>query len=536
MSGLPPVSPDPLMEIYGSTHRVYCSRWHMLAIFSFQSVVKYVSMHLIFFLVLANDCDVLHFVVLPFPNSATLWITFAPIAEPEATTYFGVRPMLINLLSIAFMVLYLPGSLFASYVSSKYGLRVVVVIAAIANLVSAAVRYLSCFLPVGSGAMKPRYAILMIGQCIGALAQPFLTNIPAKLAGAWFSPEEREVATVVAALSNPIGNALGQVLPTIFVSSTDNNPTVAAQIQGMDTLLLVELVASAVASAWALALFKDKPPTPPSHSASERDATRAANAEAEISTADEVKDEINKLLGDREFMKLVLGFGVGLGLFNAMLTVINQLVSPTGYSSDDAGVFGATLIGCGVLGAAGVGVFMDATHAYRTAVKGGFIACLVSMVFMLMMLRPNNMTPLTVAFALMGLTMMPLYPVTLEAAVECTYPIAEENSGGLLMLVGNVIGMVLTFVLGALLKKQETYTTVFTPSAIFMVAVIAFCCAIIVTFQGQYKRLESERAEKEGRSHSVDKRLLKRASSDSPKNSNRPLLVGHTESSTSGAM
>jgi sugar porter (SP) family MFS transporter len=487
-------------------YRIYFSRWQMLAIFALQSI-----------------------------TNASLWISFAPIAEPESTLYFGVDSTAINMLSIVFMLLYLPGSALASYISSKYGLRAVLVSAGCANLLSGLVRYLSCFLPATSGTVRPRYAVLLVGQCIGAMAQPFITNIPAKLAGAWFSASERELATVIAALSNPIGNALGQVLPTIFVRSTVAKPAAAVDIEGMDALLFAEMAMSGVAAVWVFLAFKDAPPSPPSHSASERASLRSEHAEVRREEAlKEVQQEVCALLQDREFMKLVLGFGVGLGLFNAMLTLVNQLVRPAGYSSDDAGLFGATLIGCGVLGAAGVGVFMDATHAYRLTLKSGFIACLISVCFMLAMLRPHNTTALTVAFGVMGLTMMPLYPVTLEAAVECTYPIAEENSSGVsssiyklstrsnlykclpcpsslalppflivdqvLMIVGNVIGMFLTFALGALLQV-ESFVTIYNRAACFMIVVLVFCSAVIVTFNGEYRRLAAERAG--GRSHTV---------------------------------
>lgn len=39
------------------------------------------------------------------------------------------------------------------------------------------------------------------------------------------------------------------------------------------------------------------------------------------------------LLRDREFLKLLFGFGLGLGIFNGLTTVIEQLVKPCGYTS-----------------------------------------------------------------------------------------------------------------------------------------------------------------------------------------------------------
>ncbi len=71
------------------------------------------------------------------------------------------------------------------------------------------------------------------------------------------------------------------------------------------------------------------------------------------------------LLRDREFIKLTIGFSMGIGLFNALLTVVeqvsetlwrgdaddrSQIIQPSGYSSGDAALFGGILLGFGATG------------------------------------------------------------------------------------------------------------------------------------------------------------------------------------------
>ena len=46
---------------------------------------------------------------------------------------------------------------------------------------------------------------------MAALAQPMFNSLPVVLAATWFSMSERDVATAIASLFNPLGNALGQV-------------------------------------------------------------------------------------------------------------------------------------------------------------------------------------------------------------------------------------------------------------------------------------------------------------------------------------
>ena len=87
----------------------------------------------------------------------------------------------------------------------SWGLRSGMVLATFMGMLCGWVRYLS----VTIEDQRTAYAVLLLGQCIGALAQPMFTNAPAKIAGSWFPPKEREIATTVAAILNPVGNAIG---------------------------------------------------------------------------------------------------------------------------------------------------------------------------------------------------------------------------------------------------------------------------------------------------------------------------------------
>ena len=105
-------------------------------------------------------------------------------------------------------------------------------------------------------------------------------------------------------------------------------------------------------------------------------------------------------------------------MFNALLTLIGQLVQPAGYNSDQAGLFGGVLIGAGacvrrfcyrmtnqfilihppgpfcailfvsgIVGAGMAGTVLDATHAYKPVLKTGFCLTGLSVALMLTFLR-----------------------------------------------------------------------------------------------------------------------------------------------------
>lgn len=63
----------------------------------------------------------------------------------------------------------------------------------------------------GEVATRYSFALLLAGQCVAAVAQPFFTNLATRVAGQWFPRNERDTATVIGSMLNPIGNAIGQV-------------------------------------------------------------------------------------------------------------------------------------------------------------------------------------------------------------------------------------------------------------------------------------------------------------------------------------
>ena len=66
----------------------------------------------------------------------------------------------------------------------------------------AAVRILSGFDFVHQ---NTKFIVVMGGQTLAALAQPFLLGSPTKLAALWFGADERATANMVASLSKSLG-------------------------------------------------------------------------------------------------------------------------------------------------------------------------------------------------------------------------------------------------------------------------------------------------------------------------------------------
>ena len=82
------------------------------------------------------------------------------------------------------------------------------------------------------------------------------------LAGTWFGENERAVANMVASVSNPVGIALGSFFPPMLVSS--------ASASDFQNLYMFFALPATVALCLVTLFFQDKPPHPPSLSASDK--------------------------------------------------------------------------------------------------------------------------------------------------------------------------------------------------------------------------------------------------------------------------
>eukprot|EP00283_Hemiselmis_rufescens_P019508 CAMPEP_0173455128 /NCGR_PEP_ID=MMETSP1357-20121228/53715_1 /TAXON_ID=77926 /ORGANISM="Hemiselmis rufescens, Strain PCC563" /LENGTH=206 /DNA_ID=CAMNT_0014422227 /DNA_START=57 /DNA_END=673 /DNA_ORIENTATION=- len=189
--------------------------------------------------------------------NAFMWITFAPIAAEASSFFFpaaeggadGGEAGMIDLLSLTYLVLYLPGTMMASFVVGRSGLRAAVILGASLTALGAGIRYLSvAFWPLGGVAS---YSVCMGGQCLAALAQPVFVNCPGKLAAHWFGLGERDAALTITTLFTIVGQAVGQVLPPAFVSRSPGG-----EVLGMGLLMLSELLLSALSLLLVCAWFR----------------------------------------------------------------------------------------------------------------------------------------------------------------------------------------------------------------------------------------------------------------------------------------
>lgn len=383
------------------------------------------------------------------------------------------------------------------------------------------------------GGSTTSYVIVVIGQSFAAFGQPFFVNSPGLLAANWFGTGERDTATSIASLFAVVGNAVGQVVPPALVTSKYSDVTSkSSDVNGMANLMLVQAVIAVVLHIFVHLFFKENPPTPPSQSTADRDRMKSekqqrlssasrtlvngvdeAFMERPLLTADEptvidktattsmkvslllVKRQITELIDNKDYVILLAAFGVGLALFNGLLTCINNFLEPCDYSEDDAGNFAASLIACGLIGAIFTGALMEIYKCYKFLLKFLYILGAIAAGVLCINVDRENERGLLISFGALGFVMIPMLPVIIENAIETTYPISEELSSGLLFTVGNVIGIPMTFLMQFLIdlqKNEDVCGQWFSAVNILIFSTSVLCGFAALFFNGTYKRQLAE--------------------------------------------
>lgn len=130
-------------------------------------------------------------------------------------------PTAVNMLSSVFLIRYPFGSLVGVICLKNYKLWITMILAGALNTVGVLCRYIGALSQYGSSNNSAlSYSLILIGQCISALAFPIIVNLPAAVAAIWFPTRERDMATTLGALFNPVGLAIGEVLPALLVTQS----------------------------------------------------------------------------------------------------------------------------------------------------------------------------------------------------------------------------------------------------------------------------------------------------------------------------
>jgi len=241
------------------------------------------------------------------------WISFASVAK-HAAAFYDVSGPEIDLIPTLSYGLCIPFCMIAVFVVERRGLRTGLMLGAWLTTVGGALCCLSTLPSLWEGRdgqgwwdKRTSFTLTVLGQALTGMACPFISCVPTKVSQNWFGESERSLATLVLAMSNPLGIVLGQSITPLFVTDSSTVPLLNL-IWFLPALLGFLLTMVGVQSSL--------PPTPPSHSAT----TSLAGVKKPFLTT------IRKLVNNKPYIIIFLFLGGAMGYISAIQTKLEQRV------------------------------------------------------------------------------------------------------------------------------------------------------------------------------------------------------------------
>uniref|UniRef100_A0A0N5C5R7 MFS domain-containing protein n=1 Tax=Strongyloides papillosus TaxID=174720 RepID=A0A0N5C5R7_STREA len=428
-------------------------------------------------------------ILVNFSNAMT-WISYASITFPTNDFYGNGNAALF--LNSIFLVISIPIGFLSMYMMDKWGIRTSAILGGTINMIGNILRLISAASFITD---KPtRFVIVMIGQSLASISQPFIMFLPTKMSAYWFPENQRAFSNTLASMSNPLGIA--------FMYSM--SPQIVSQATVEDFMRLNGINFGVSCLAWivCLCIRSSKPPTPVSPA-----------TENDVKTLSFLKG-LKRCFKSKSFVILALSLGGAIGLFNTLYSNLQPALCVQGYSSTFSGVMGAVLIVSGLFGSAISGIFVDQTKRFQETMKFCFIVAGLASISLTICVQFTNVEWWVICSIIgFGFFGFAIYPIGLEVGVEVTFPVAEATSTGLICIMGQLEGivfLVLTNVFTGLItpdqQKHQTCTSEYDPTiptweAPFIIwagCVLLLIVIFVALFWPKYKRSLYEVKKKTG--------------------------------------
>ncbi len=376
------------------------------------------------------------------------WLTHAPVARAAAIYYEGqYLPdsfFNIDFLAMSYMLIYLIMSFPASYIIDTWGIKAALRLGAV----------LIGGFAIIKGLYGDNFQIVLISQIGLAVAQPFAMNAMTAVTAKWFPVWERGLATGLATLSQYLGIVIAMVVTPLLIQSS---PDLANYGSGFKSMLMIYGVITLVTSILVFAFVKSDPPSPPGE---------------KFERFQFIKG-IKHILLKRDMQILIFIFLIGLGIFNAISTMVDSIAANMGVKDSDGLIGGAMLIG-GIIGAVIIPILSDKYRkrkAFLVLCIFGMMPGLVGLVFAADLTGGVGVNPdaayqiALVSSFVLGFFIMSAGPVGFQYAAEVSSPAPEAASQGLLLFAGQISGI---FLVMGMSMKQSAYINEFLYFFVFI--------------------------------------------------------------------
>ena len=364
------------------------------------------------------------------------WITFAPITS-AAAQFYHKSDLMIGLLSMSFMIVYILVALPAAWAIDTWGFRTAVGIGAVLTAVFGLTR----------GIFASNFTMVFLSQIGLAIGQPFVIGAITKIAARWFPVKERATASGLGTLALYLGPLAAMLLTPFLVLRI-----------GIGQMLLDYGIAAAIAAVIFLLIAREHPPTP------------AGRDERVLMLAG-----LRSMLRQRDFIYLLILFFVGLGMFNGVSTWIEDIIRPRGFTISQAGLLGGLMLIGGILGAIVIPLISDKLRRRKPFLLLALIGLIPGLIGMT---YSTGYWLLLASGFIFGFFLLSAGPIGFQYGAEITRPAPEGTSNSLLIVMGQISGIVFIFGMDALKSPATKAMTV----SLLALAALTFITFILATF------------------------------------------------------
>ena len=363
---------------------------------------------------------------------------------------------------MSYMLIFLIFCIPASYVIDTYGIRIGVIIGSLLMGIASLVK----------GLYGDNFTIVLISQIVLAISQPFILNGVTALTVRWFPLKERGLAAGLASLAQYIGIIIVMAVTPLFVVTKVGEANYG---DGIKRILLIYGIFSFITAILAIIFMREKPIHPVD--------------DKEYAPTPFFK-QLRHILSLKDMKITVILFFIGLGVFNAVSSMVDAIAANLGVQDSD-GLIGVFMLIGGVIGAIIIPLLSDKymkRKFFLVLCIGGMVPSLLGLSFAHILFPLHAYIVAIISSFLLGFFVMSAGPIGFQYAAEVSAPAAESTSQGLLLLSGQITGLI--FVAG-MSYKQNAYLNAFMV-AFFVLSIGAFFLAIHLKESPMMKKISVE--------------------------------------------
>ncbi len=341
-----------------------------------------------------------------------LWLNFASI-EIIVSKQLGLSEFKVGLLIAVFPALNIVLALPVGSLLDAKGFKFTVSIGAILMAVAVIIRL-----------NYNAYAWLLAGQIGIAIGQPFIMNSVPKLAATWFDKDEGVIANGLGSMAMFIGMIAALIITPILTGPHGS---------GLGKMLYIYGAITVAGSILFLLFAKDNPSV----------SVRNAQEEKQYKGWDAYKS----VLKIKDMLLLMIIMFIGIGFFNGLLTWLDPLLKPNGFTSVQRGIIGGVVIAGGIVGAVIIPILSDKTKRRKPfLVLGAIMGGIITYPFLIV----HSFTLALVLAAGMGFFLVSLLPIIFQMIIEIVGEKLTGTATGLTWLLGAIGGVVTIYLMEAI--------------------------------------------------------------------------------------